>query len=93
MGSTFAIDLADSVSREEIDLHIAIEQHLAYNHYPPMPLSLTGCCVRAINYYNKGQYDKNVRLPDGFSYQGHKNAPIIEVIKWLNLSFFLHIDE
>ena len=92
MGSTFATDLAESAVTK-IQLENAVMTHLLYNHYPPVPSSMVGPCVRAIKYANKGEWDKKVRMPEGITYKGKKLAPIDAVIESHHLEFFLDEEE
>ena len=71
----------------------AVMTHLLYNHYPPVPSSMVGPCVRAIEYANKGEWDKKVRMPEGITYKGKKLAPIDAVIESHHLEFFLDEEE
>jgi hypothetical protein len=91
MGSTVAMGWAESVARKEISLWNAVRYHLTGNFYPPLPASMTGACVRAIHYANKGLWDKRVRLPKGITYKGkYHTAPISEVVEQHRLEFFIN---
>lgn len=92
MGSIFAMDLAEQ-AKTKIQLENAVRTHLLYNHYPPIPSSMVGPCVRAIEYANQGEYDKKVRLPEGMTYKGKRLAPVDAVIEAHHLEFFLEQDE
>lgn len=92
MGSTFAMDLAEGV-KTKLQLENAVRTHLLYNHYPPLPSSMVGPCVRAIEYANRGEYDKKVRLPEGMFYKGKRLAPVDAVIEAHHLEFFLDEDD
>lgn len=92
MGSTFAMDLAEGV-KTKLQLENAVMNHLLYNHYPPIPSSMVGPCVRAIGYANRGEYDKKVRLPEGTSYKGKRLAPVYAVIEAHHLEFFIDYEE
>lgn len=93
MGSTFAIELAEGV-KTKLQLENAVRQHLRYNIYPPIPSSMIGPCVKAIEYANKGEWDKKVKLPEGIFYKGkYRLAPIDAVIESHHLEFFLDQEE
>ncbi len=92
MGSTFATELAEGV-QNKVDLENAVRVHLLYNHYPPVPVSMVGPCLRAIEYANRGEYDKKVRMPEGITYKGKKLAPVDAVIEAHHLEFFIEPDE
>lgn len=56
MGYTFAYELGSAVAGtngfdrlNKLRLEIAVEQHLQYNFYPPIPLGMTDPCCKAIN--------------------------------------------
>lgn len=92
MGSTFAIDLAEN-AKTKVQLENAVRTHLLYNHYPPIPASMVGPCVRAIEYANKGEWDKKVLLPKDMYYKGKRLAPIDAVIETHHLEFFIDYEE
>ena len=92
MGSTFAMELAGEV-KNKIGLEQAVKTHLLYNFYPPLPVAMVGPCVRAIEYANRGEYDKKVRMPEGTTYKGKRLAPIDAVIEAHRLEFFINEEE
>ncbi len=47
MGHLSAVGMADAAP----SLEIALEWHLTHNHYPPVPVSMVGPCVEAIDAY------------------------------------------
>lgn len=91
MGSITAMDLAESAT-SKMKLRIAIEQHLRYNHFPPVPYSMVDPCLRAIEYGNKRDWDHKIRLPDGVTWRGKKLAPVSAMIEAHHLDFFLEDD-
>lgn len=93
MGSIFAMDLAEQ-AKTKIQLEVAVRRHLLYNHYPPVPSSMAGPCMRAIEYANRGEFGKRVRLPEGILFkEKYHTAPVWDVIKAHHLEFFLEQDE
>lgn len=93
MGSTFAMDLAEGV-KTKAQLENAVTVHLLHNFYPPLPSAMIGPCVRAIEYANRGEYDKKVLLPKGIYYKGkNRLAPIHAVIEAHRLEFFIDYEE
>jgi len=92
MGSTFARELAGEV-RTKKDLGKAVETHLFYTFYPPLPAALVGPCVKAIWYAKRGEWDKKVLLPEGMSYKGKRLAPIEAVIEAHRLELFIDEEE
>ena len=81
MGSNFANELADEDLFPNLDIESAIGMHLQANHYPPVPLSMIDPCIDAINFYNNGEYDRNVDLPEGISWRGNTFAPAHAIIE------------
>lgn len=50
---------------DELRLEVSIENHLQYNHYPPISLEFSVACIEAIFNCVKDNYDKEVKLPNG----------------------------
>jgi hypothetical protein len=93
MGSTVAMGWAESVENGETSLYNAVLCHLTGNFYPPLPASMTKACVKAIQYANKGMWNKRVRLPEGTIYkEKYHTAPVSEIIDQHRLEFFLKDD-
>ena len=79
MGNNLSQDLA------EMDLGLSLRDsiriQLQGNHYPPVPLSMVDACIDAINFYNNGEYHRNVDLPEGVSWKGNTHAPAYAIIE------------
>jgi len=82
------MELAGEVKTKN-DLKEMVKTHLLYNFYPPLPVAMVGPCVRAIEYANRGEYGKKVRMPEGTTYKGKRLAPIEAVIDAHRLEFFI----
>jgi hypothetical protein len=93
MGNLHSMEYAEAVTTGTLKLEIALEQHLHYNHYPPVPLSMVKPCMKAIENANAGDWDKKVRLPEGITYKDKKFAPTSAIIEFNNLDWFLEEDE
>ena len=66
----------------------ALHWHLQGNHYPPVGF-MFDTCKRAINYANKNQWDKRVRLPKGVTYRGKRTAPVSSIVENYHLDEFI----
>lgn len=88
MGRTQAQEMAGMM-----DLDALLQWHLQHNHYPPVPLSMIPVCKAAIEAANMEEWDKEVDLPEGATYQGRTTAPAREIIDAHHLLDFLEDDE
>ena len=72
------------------DKTMGIKAHLQSNLYPPVPLSMAGPALRAINAVNRGKHDSKIKLPDGITWRGQKHAPAHAIVEghrlhaWIN---------
>lgn len=57
------MNLADNMDR--IRRIISIENHLQYNHYPPVSTSFANACESAIDACVAEDFDKVITLPNG----------------------------
>jgi hypothetical protein len=78
MGSTTAMGIKDSVDRGWIQMRVAMEQHLVYNHYPPIPRSMIEPCLQAVEAGNDGDWNRIIDLPEGITYRAGKDVPYVE---------------
>lgn len=93
MGRMFASDLAEN-AKNKLQLRIAVETHLRYNHFPPVPFSMVDPCIRAIEYANRGEFDHHIRLPKYVTWRGKKTAPVWDVVDAHHLDCFIdYIEE
>ncbi len=71
------------------DLDTALTWHLQHNHYPPVPLSMLPICKAAIKAGNEEDWNREIELPEGVSYQGRPTAPAHQIITSHHLEAFL----
>lgn len=88
MGYNTARDLADYT-----DTRTAISQHLQYNHYPPVPLSMVEPCLEAIDAYWDEDIDREIDLPAGVLFRGEPTAPAHNIISAHHLEAFLETED
>ena len=84
MGSNFAHELADYDLG--LDLSTAISIHLSSNHYPPVPQSMVLPCIEAIEAYHDDDHYREIKLPEGITYQDRNTAPADAIIEQHPLS-------
>lgn len=94
MGSNFATDMAEEVSFGNVSLQRAIENHLRYNHYPPVSLDFVPVCLKAIKIAQEcedsqeyGRMDANIKMPNGIK------KSVYDIIEGLHLGFFIEFVE
>lgn len=75
------------------DLDTALDWHLQHNHYPPVPLTMKPVCTAAIEAGNEEDWDREIELPEGCSFQGNSTAPAHEIISGHHLESFLDQDD
>lgn len=63
--------------------------HLSNNHEPPVPISMTDVCIRAIEYANKGEWRTQVLLPEGTTYKGSTHADVETIVESHHLHQFI----
>ena len=83
MGSIRAIETADAIKNGEMTLEYGLRDHLAYNHYPPVPFKFLPVCKKAIRFGNMGKFDYMITLPNGLI------KTVGEIIEGLHLNHFL----
>jgi hypothetical protein len=80
MGNNLAYDLAES----DLSLEQSITIQLRNNHYPPVPYEMVPVCIEAINAYNNGDYDQEIKLPmiNDFqvTFRGRDTSPANEIV-------------
>ena len=74
---------------EQTDLTTAVQWHLRYNMYPPVPLAMTRVAVQAINSIVLDLPDTLIALPDGVSYRGEEAVEAWRVVDSLRLDAFV----
>lgn len=93
MGYATALGWHEAVLDGSVSFRAAIEYHLRYNHYPPLPASLVDAAVRVVAKAGRGEWDAKVRLPPGVSYRGSRLAPVRACVEAWHLDAFIEADE
>jgi hypothetical protein len=75
------------------DRSIAIEHHLQYNHYPPLPLSLVPVAEEAIDAVSDGDFQREIALPKGLNYRGAETTTAIDAVEAMHLDDFIDTDD
>lgn len=87
MGRANLSDMLEHVSKET-----AMEWHLAYNHYPPVPQVMAGPCWEAIGLLQDDKPNAMVALPEGIAYRGQTEIAVWELVEALHLDEFVFGD-
>jgi len=92
MGRQFAYDLGSAAvgarNLLKIGLRVALEQHLRFNHYPPIPLAMVDPAEMAVEAYLENDFERVIETPCAhrtFNYQ----VPANEIVKALSLDSFI----
>lgn len=93
MGTANALGMAEKVADGSISLWGALEYHLTFNHFPPVPLTLVSVCQRIIEGQGTWGYDDTISLPEDVRWRGESQAPIQAVIEEFHLDPFLEHSE
>jgi hypothetical protein len=75
------------------DLDTALQWHLRFNHYPPVPLTMVQPCKEAIAAVQESEPHRAISLPEGVSYKGQPTAPAWAIVEQHHLGAFLETDE
>lgn len=89
MGMNHALDLASS----KLELSAQIAFHLRGNHYPPVPLSMVGPCIEAIQAYAEGNWEQEITLPEGILWRGHNTAPAHAIAQAHHLDAWIYTED
>jgi hypothetical protein len=84
MGYMQASEMNDALPRR-----VALEWHLQYNHYPPVPLSMVDACELAIEAMQDEDYERQIDLPAGSYYRGEESAPAWAIAQAHHLDAFI----
>ena len=85
MGYTSALDMAANT-----DLNTAVEWHLQYNCYPPVPVEMASTAVKAIEACVNEEPDILVELPEGVAFKDGRTAiAAFQVVELLRLNAFV----
>lgn len=85
MGYSTAVELAG--------LERGLEYHLAYNHYPPVPLEMVDPCKAAIEAYNDQDYHREIDLPAPITWRGKSAAPASALVEAHHLDAFIDSED
>ena len=92
MGRQFAYDLGSAAAGTrnlpQIRLRVAIEQHLRFNHYPPIPLAMGEPAEKAVEAYLDEDYERIIETPFAHKTFGCQ-MPANEIVKALSLDAFI----
>ncbi len=80
------------VLEEPSDYWKLVAFHLSNNHEPPVPISMTDVCIKAIEYANKGDWKVLLALPDGTTYKGSTHAEVETIVESHHLHQFVTAD-
>ena len=88
MGHTQAAGMAEAGGVNET----TISWHLTVNHYPPLSTDLVGPCLKAIELADNGDWNDEVKLPEGITFRDKETAPVWEMVNTFHLGAFLDVD-
>lgn len=77
----------------DLTLRIALENHLRYNHYPPLPLSFVPVCAMAIDLVNMEELDELIQLPENIEVNDKSFISACDVVDFCHLEYFLNQEE
>jgi hypothetical protein len=94
MGATYTAGLIGSVEEGLLEREGAIAIHLRLNHYPPVPSSMVGPCLEAIEIAQRSQWgdadaSDPVTLPNGVTWRGEDSAPAWSIVEGFHLDQFI----
>jgi hypothetical protein len=93
MGRNMSYELSDTELFPEMELEQAITIQLRSNHYPPVPYSMVPICIEAIYAYNVGDFQRDIKLPEGVLWRGQNSAPAAAIIDSHHLDAWCDNDE
>ena len=70
-----------------LPLDAALEQHLKYNHYPPINTVFIVIAKEAIEHVNNGRWEEKIEMPNG------RVLTSGSIVEQLHLESFLDADE
>lgn len=82
----------EQVLEEPSDYWKLVAFHLSSNHNPPIPISMTDVCIRAIEYANEGDWKTQIMLPEGTTYKGSTHATVETIVESHHLHQFITSD-
>lgn len=78
---------------EGISLEQSLVWHLTSNHFPPVPTSMVGPCIEAIEACNEDDSNRLIQLPEQTSWRGQDSAPAWAIVEGHHLEFYLDSDD
>ena len=93
MGRNMSYELSDTELFPELELEQAITMQLRSNHYPPVPYSMVPICIEAIYAYNVGDFQREIKLPEGVLWRGLESAPAAAIIDSHHLDAWIDYEE
>lgn len=85
MGYASALEMRDQLERKA-----ALEWHLRFNHYPPVPSIMVDVAEAAIDAGNDDEYDRMIDLPEGVTFRdGSTSIRAGQVVESLHLDAFI----
>lgn len=86
------MNTADMIAHDPEERRV-LKWHLLSNHYPPVPLSMLGPCITAINLAIDGEWNAIVRLPADMTYRGEHVATVLVIVEAFHLMPFVENGE
>lgn len=93
MGAITARGYAEAVDEGLASLEIAISLHLRTNHFPPVPASMVGPCIEAIEAIEADDTSRLISLPEGVTWRGKAYAPAYAMADGHHLWDFIEQEE
>jgi hypothetical protein len=93
MGNLHSAEYAQMAEAGLISLTRSIEIHLQSNHFPPVPLSMVGACVEAIEACIDEDTDRLITLPEGVSWRNQQDAPAWAIVEGHHLEAWAYEPE
>lgn len=92
MGNYNAAAMAEAVGEGLVGLRPALSWHLSSNHYPPVPSSMIGPCIDAIEAAVDEDWDREITLPADTLWKGKSTAPASAIVEDHHLEFFVEAE-
>jgi hypothetical protein len=93
MGRNMSYELSNTELFPELELEQAITIQLRSNHYPPVPYSMVPICIEAIYAYNVGDFQREIKLPEGVLWRGQEFAPAAAIIDSHHLDAWIEYED
>lgn len=85
--------LSAQAMAQATNLSTALHWHLTTNHFPPVPASMVGPCMEAIEAIQEDDSERMIDLPEGITWKGQSAAPAWEIAESHHLDAFIDIYE